>query len=50
MGSDFDVLVEVIKVEMKGAPEQKNRILMNRLNKFFSPGVKTINISVDYFR
>jgi hypothetical protein len=34
----------VIKVEMRGTPQEKNKLLMNRLAKFFSAGIKTINI------
>lgn len=44
MGSQFDVLVAVIKEGIKGSDEEKNRILKSRIIKFFNHGSKSINV------
>lgn len=49
MGSQFDVMMAVIKVDMKGTEEEKNRILLNRFYKFFSSEVKKISVSDGHF-
>lgn len=50
MGSQFDVLMAVIKLEIKGTDQEKNRVLKSRILKFFNHGSKSINVENEYFR
>lgn len=43
MGSDFDVILAVIKTELPGSEENKNKIIASRIKKFFSSEIKKMN-------
>lgn len=44
MGSRFDVIVAVLKIDMDGTEEQKSERIRNRIQKFFDYGEKQINL------
>lgn len=50
MGSDFDVILAVIKTELPGSDENKNKIIASRIKKFFSSEIKKMNPECDFFR
>lgn len=50
MGSNFDVLVAIIKLQIKGSDEEKDQVLRNRIRKFFSAQSKKLDVENEHFR